>query len=126
EHQLSRAEQLRVEAALKKRAVELRKLEGGMIEIIQNGYEVPQNRNRRCDGSQGIWCDKWFPEIPPFIEVVSLRVPPCLCRISHWPRCTSREQVVAEEILGHLVPSWMLRASALLAEPGTTTSLEGD
>ena len=55
DHQLWRAEQLRAEAAaLKKRAVELRKLESGMIEIIQDGYKVPQDRDGRCDGPQGI------------------------------------------------------------------------
>ena len=55
EHQLWRAEQLRAEAAaLRKRAAELRKLEGGMIEIIQDGYKVPQDRDQRCDDPQGI------------------------------------------------------------------------
>jgi hypothetical protein len=61
EHQLWRAEQLRAEAAaLKKRAAELRKLEGGMIEIIQDGYKVPQDRDHRCDGPQGVWRYKRF------------------------------------------------------------------
>jgi hypothetical protein len=62
EHQLWRAEQLRAEAAaLKKRAAELRKLEGGMIEIIQDGYEVPQDRDHHCDGPQRISRYKRFP-----------------------------------------------------------------
>ena len=61
EHQLWRAEQLRAEAAaLKKRAAELRKLEGGMIEIIQDGYKVPQDRDQYCDGPEGIWRYKRF------------------------------------------------------------------
>jgi len=54
-------EQLRAEAAaLRKRAAELRKLEGGMIEIIQDGYKVPQDRDHRCDGPQGVWRYKRF------------------------------------------------------------------
>jgi hypothetical protein len=44
EHQLWRAEQMRAEAAaLKKRAAELRKLEGGTIDVIQDGYKVPHH-----------------------------------------------------------------------------------
>ena len=52
EHQLERASQLMDEAAfLKKRAAELRKLEGGMVAIVQDGYKVLQDRNQGCDRS---------------------------------------------------------------------------
>jgi hypothetical protein len=55
EHQLWRAEQFRAEAAaLKKRAAELRKLEGGMVEIVHDGYKVPQE-DQCCDGPRSIW-----------------------------------------------------------------------
>ena len=61
EHQLWRAEHLRADAAaLKKRAAERRKLEGGMLEIIQEGYRAPRDRDHRCDDPQGIWRYKRF------------------------------------------------------------------
>jgi len=50
-----RASQVKAEAsALKIRAKELRNLEGGIVEIIQDGYKVPQDDNQRCDGPQVI------------------------------------------------------------------------
>ena len=61
EHQLWRAEQLRVEAAaLRKRAAELRKLEGGIVEIVPDGYKVPQDQEQYGDGPEGIWRYKRF------------------------------------------------------------------
>jgi hypothetical protein len=55
EHQLERASQLVDEAAaLKTRAAELRKLDRGMVELVQDGYKVPQDRDQRCDGPQAI------------------------------------------------------------------------
>jgi len=61
EHQLWRAEQLRAEAAaLRKRAAELRKLEGGIVEIVPDGYKVPQDQEQYCDGPEGIWRYKRF------------------------------------------------------------------
>ena len=51
-----RASHVKAEAAvLKKRAAELRKLEGGMVEIVQDGYKVPQDRNQGCDHPHTIW-----------------------------------------------------------------------
>ncbi len=56
-----RASQVMAEAAaLKKRAGELRKLEGGTIDVIQDGYKVP-HRDQRCDDPQGISRYKRFP-----------------------------------------------------------------
>jgi hypothetical protein len=56
-----RANQLIAEtAALKKRAAEIRKLEGGMVEIVQDGYKVPQDRDQCCDGQEAIWRYKRF------------------------------------------------------------------
>jgi len=56
EHQLERASQLMDEAAfLKKRAAELRKLEDGMVEIVQDGCKVPQDRNQGYDRPHTIW-----------------------------------------------------------------------
>ena len=53
EQQRQRAGQLVAEAAaLKIRAKELRDLEGGMVEIVEDGYKVPQDRNLR---PQTIW-----------------------------------------------------------------------
>ena len=53
EQQRQRAGQLVAEAAaLKIRAKELRDLEGRMVEIVQDGYKVPQDRNPR---PQTIW-----------------------------------------------------------------------
>jgi hypothetical protein len=55
EHQLWRASQLVAEAAaLRKRAAELRKLEGGMVEIVQHGYKVPQDRHQPCERPKGM------------------------------------------------------------------------
>jgi hypothetical protein len=57
---------LRAEAAaLKKRAAELRKLEGGIVEIVPDGYKVPQDVNQGCDGQQAIWRYKPARVIPP-------------------------------------------------------------
>ena len=51
-----RASQVKAEAAaLKKRAAELRELDGGIVEIVQDGYKVPQDRDQCCDGPQAIW-----------------------------------------------------------------------
>jgi hypothetical protein len=55
EHQLWRASQLVAEAAaLRKRATEVRKLESGMVEIVQDGYKVPQDRHQTCDRPKGM------------------------------------------------------------------------
>lgn len=42
-------------AALKIRAQELRDLEGGMVEIVQDSYKVPQERNQGYDRPHTIW-----------------------------------------------------------------------
>ena len=57
EQQRRRAGQLVADAAaLKIRAKELRDLEGGgMVEIVQDGYKVPQDGNQDRDRSQTIW-----------------------------------------------------------------------
>jgi hypothetical protein len=56
QEQREHASQLMAEAAaLKTRAAELRNLAGGMVEIVQDGYKVPQDRNRGCDRPQTIW-----------------------------------------------------------------------
>src|SRR5262245_22707545 len=48
-----RASQVKAEAAaLKKRAAELRDLEGGMVEIVRDGYKVPQDLDQRRDNPQ--------------------------------------------------------------------------
>ena len=61
EFQLERASQLMDEAAcLRKRASKLRELESGMHELVQDGYKVPQDRDHRCDGPQGVWRYKRF------------------------------------------------------------------
>jgi len=50
-----RASQVKAEAAaLKKRAAELRDLEGGMVEIVRDGYKVPQDLDQRRDNPQAI------------------------------------------------------------------------
>src|SRR5262249_57362457 len=56
EQQLWRASHLKAEAAaLKTRATELRDLDGGMVEIVQDGYKVPQHRDQGCDRPRTIW-----------------------------------------------------------------------
>jgi hypothetical protein len=56
EHQLWRVSQLKAEAAaLKTRAKELRDLNGEMVEIVQDGYKVPQDRNHGCNRPRVIW-----------------------------------------------------------------------
>jgi hypothetical protein len=61
EQQRWRASHLMAEAAaLKLRAEELWDLDGGMVEIVQDGYKVPQDRNVGCDGPQTIWRYKRF------------------------------------------------------------------
>ena len=56
EDQRWRASQLKADAAvLKERAKELRDLDVGMIEIVQDGYKVPQDREQACDASQATW-----------------------------------------------------------------------
>jgi hypothetical protein len=53
EQQCSRAGQLIADAeTLKIRAKELRSLE--MVEIVEDGYKVPQDRDQPCDGPQAI------------------------------------------------------------------------
>jgi hypothetical protein len=55
EQQRSRAGQLIADAgALKIRAKELRSLDSEMVEIVEDGYKVPQDRNLGCDGPQAI------------------------------------------------------------------------
>jgi hypothetical protein len=54
-----RADQLAADAAaLKIRAKELRDLDGEVVEIGQDGYKVPQDRNLGCDGPQETWPHK--------------------------------------------------------------------
>jgi hypothetical protein len=56
EYQLERASQLLDEAAsLKKRAAKLRQLEDGMVELVHDGYKVPQDRNRGYDRLHAKW-----------------------------------------------------------------------
>jgi len=56
EQQRWRANQVMAEAAaLKKRAAELRNLDSGMVEIVQDGYKVPQDRHQGCDRPHTIW-----------------------------------------------------------------------
>jgi hypothetical protein len=56
EEQSWRASLLKADAAeLKKRAKELRNLDRGMVEIVQDGYKVPQDRDRDCKRPQTIW-----------------------------------------------------------------------
>src|SRR5215831_19655573 len=51
-----RANQIMADAAaLKIRAQELRDLDGGMVEIVQDGYKIPQDRYQRCDRPHTIW-----------------------------------------------------------------------
>src|SRR5262249_21656343 len=46
-----RASRVMAEAAfLKKGAEELRNLDCGMVETVQDGYKVPQDQNQGCDG----------------------------------------------------------------------------
>ena len=50
-----RASRVMAEAAfLKKGAEELRNLDGGMVQIVEDGYKVPQDRDQCCDGPQAI------------------------------------------------------------------------
>ena len=42
-------------AALKIRAQELRDLEGGIVELVEDGYKVPQDRNHGCGRPRVIW-----------------------------------------------------------------------
>jgi uncharacterized protein YbaP (TraB family) len=61
EQQRWRASQLVADAAaLKIRAKELRNLDGGMVEIVQDGYKVPQDRDLGCGGPQEAWHHKRF------------------------------------------------------------------
>jgi len=61
EQQRWRASQLMAEAAaLKIRAKELRDLDGGMVQIVQDGYKALQDRNLGCDGPQATWRNKRF------------------------------------------------------------------
>jgi hypothetical protein len=56
EQQRWRAGQLVADtAALKIRAKELRDLDGGMVEIVQDGYKVPQDQNKGCNRPHTIW-----------------------------------------------------------------------
>jgi Zn-dependent M16 (insulinase) family peptidase len=56
-----RASQVKAEAtALKIRAKELRELDSGMVQIVQDGYRVPQDRDQCCDAPQAIWGQKRF------------------------------------------------------------------
>src|SRR5262245_51666078 len=51
-----RANQIKAEAAaLKKRASELRDLDGGMVEIVQDGCKVPQDTHDAADRPHTIW-----------------------------------------------------------------------
>ena len=55
-----RASQVKAEAAaLKIRAKELRDLDSGMVQIVQDGYKVPQDRDQCCSGPEAI-CYKRF------------------------------------------------------------------
>ena len=56
EQQRWRASHVKAEAAAQKiRAKELRDLDGGMVEIVQDGYKVPQDGNQGCDRGHTIW-----------------------------------------------------------------------
>jgi len=56
EQQRWRTNQIKAEAAaLKKRAAELRNLDSGMVEIIQDGYKAPQERDQGCGRPRTIW-----------------------------------------------------------------------
>jgi hypothetical protein len=56
EQQRWRAGQLVADAAaLKIRAKDLREIDRGMVEIVQDGYKDPQDRNQVCDRPQTIW-----------------------------------------------------------------------
>jgi hypothetical protein len=56
EQQRWRASQVKAEAAaLKIRAKELRDLDSGMVQIVQDGYKVPQDRDQCCNGPEAIW-----------------------------------------------------------------------
>jgi len=59
EQQRWRASHVKAEAAaLKIRAKELRDLDSGMIQIVEDGYKVPQDRDQCCDGPQATWRHK--------------------------------------------------------------------
>jgi hypothetical protein len=61
EQQRWRASQVKAEAAaLKIRAKELRDLDSGMVQIVQDGYKVPQDRDQCCNGPEAIWRYKRF------------------------------------------------------------------
>jgi hypothetical protein len=61
EQQRWRASQVKAEAAaLKIRAKELRDLESGMVQIVQDGYKVPQDQDQCCNGPEAIWRYKRF------------------------------------------------------------------